>query len=196
MNFLDTSPVELTGKLYLHRDRSFFKSSILEMGKDFAPAVEGFVEEHLLDGIITHKDFVTTVDSKAALKGSKGQVNVVSTFGATEGFNGAAGKRIGVVGTPHWPEHALKLLAHAVGIPIHGVQFDFACHTAPRHEFEVSLRCVSDEEYFQALEFGLVERELIQAVGRSRLLENDVVVRLFSNFVLSRGELWKKADLA
>lgn len=29
--------------------------------------------------------------------------------------------------------------------------------------------------------------------GRARLLENDCVVRLFSNFLLSRGELWREA---
>jgi hypothetical protein len=192
VNFVDTSPVELQGKLYLHRERSFSKSSVLEMGKEFAPAVEGFVEEYQLDGIITHKDFVTMGDSKAALKGSKGQVHVVSTFGATEGFNGAAGKRIGVVGTPHWPEHALKLLAHAVGVPIDGVQFDFDCRTVRRHEFEVSLWCVSDDEFFQALEFAVVERELVQAVGRSRILEHDCEVHLWSNYVLSGGEFWRK----
>jgi hypothetical protein len=193
VDFLDTSPVELMGKLYLHRDRSFSKSSVLEMGKDFAPAVEGFVEEYQLDGIITHKDFVKTVDSKVALKGSKGQVQVVSTFGATEGFNGAAGKRIGVVGTPHWPEHALKLLAHAVGVPIHGIQWDFDCRTVRRHEFEVSLYCVSDDEFVQSIEFGLVERELIQSVGRARLLENDCEVHLWSNYVLSGGDCGGKS---
>ena len=151
VNFVGTTPVELQGKLYLHRERSFSKSSVLEMGKEFAHAVEGFVEQYQLDGVITHKDFVTTVDSKASLKGSKGEVSVISTFGATEGFNGAAGKRIGVVGTPHWPEHALKLLAHAVGVPIHGIQLEFDCRTVRRHEFEVSLWCVSDDVFFKRL---------------------------------------------
>ncbi len=117
---------------------------------------------------------------------------MISTFGASEGFNGAAGKRIGVVGTPHWREHALKLLAHAVGVPIHGIQFDFDCRTVRHHEFEVSLWCVSDDEFFQALEFGLVERELVQAVGRARLLENDCEVHWFSNYALSGGEFWRK----
>ena len=57
----------------------------------------------------------------------------------------------------------------------------------------MSLWCVSDDEFFQALEFGLVERELVQAVGRSRLLENDVEVRVWSNYVLSGGEVWHEA---
>jgi hypothetical protein len=168
----------------------------LAMGKDFAPAVEGMMADYGLDGVITHKD-CTVIDSKPVLKGSKVRVPVISTFGASEGFNEAAGQRIGVIGTPRWPEHALKLLAHAVGVPIHAIQFDFDCRTVRRHEFEVSLWCVSDDEFFQALEFGLVERELIQAVGRARLLENDCEVHLFSNYVLSGGELWrdmKKAE--
>lgn len=144
-----------------------------------------------LDGVITHKD-CTVIDSKAVLKGSKGQVPVISTFGASEGLNGAAGKRIGVVGTPHWPEHALKLLAHAVGVPLHGIQFDFDCRTVRRHEFEVSLWCQSDDEFFQALEFAVVESQLQQAVGRVRLLMNHCEVHLWSNYVLNGGELWRK----
>ena len=78
------------------------------------------------------------------------------------------------------------------GVNMNGISFEFAPRTVRRHEFEVSLWCVSDDEFFQALEFGLVERELVQAVGRARLLENDVEVHLFSNYVLSGGELWRK----
>ena len=76
------------------------------------------------------------------------------------------------------------------GVNMNGISFEFAPRTVRRHEFEVSLWCVSDDEFFQALEFGLVERELIQAVGRARLLENDVEVRVWSNYVLSGGEVW------
>ena len=150
MNFVDTCPVKLQGNLCLHRERSYFKSSIPAMDNDCAPAVEGMMLDYGLDGVITHKD-CTVIDSKVILKGSKGRVPVISTFGASEGFNGAAGKRIGVVGTPHWPEHALKLLAHAVGVPIHGIQFEFDCRTVRRHEFEVSLWCVSDDVFFKRL---------------------------------------------
>ena len=36
----------------------------------------------------------------------------------------------------------------------------------------------------QAIQFALIERELIQAVGRARLLRYDAKVYLFSNFPL------------
>ena len=91
------------------------------------------------------------------------------------------------------PEYAIKLYGHAVGVNMNGISFEFAPRTVSRHEFEVSLGCLSDDEFVQALEFALVKREFVQAVGRARLLDNDVVVRLFSNFVLSRGELWREA---
>ena len=74
-----------------------------------------------------------------------------------------------------------------------GISFEFGPRTVRRHEFEVSLHCLSSDKFVQELEFSLVERELAQAVGRARLLENDVVARLWSNFVLSRGEVWREA---
>ncbi len=188
----DISSVERKGKLFLHRDRSFSKRSILDMGKDFVTEVEGYVESHGLEGIITFKEFSDSKGLGCTLKGSKKNIPVLSTFGATEGLNTASGKTIGVIGTPHLPEYALKLLGHAVGVHVNPDKFEFKCRTVRRHEFEVSLWCVSDDTFFQALEFGLVERELIQAVGRSRILEHDCEVHLFSNYVLSGGELWKK----
>lgn len=124
-------------------------------------------------------------DAKAALKGSKGQVQVVSTFGATEGFNGAAGKRIGVVGTPHWPEHALKLLAHAVGVPIHGIQFEFDCRTVRRHEFMVSLWCVSGNAFFQAL--GWTGREGARSCARESLIAGEWLRSAFVQRLCSEG---------
>jgi hypothetical protein len=191
LNFIDTSPVKLKGQLYLHRERSYSKSCIQRLGLDFPSRVGEIMENFGLDGVITHKDCVSETDSKRVVKGSKGKVPVFSTFGATEGFNTASGKNIAVVGTPHLPEHALKLLAHSVGVNVGGIQFDFAPRTVRRNEFEVSLHCVSSDEFMQELEFCCVVRELVQAVGRARLLENDCVVRLFSNFVLSRGELFR-----
>lgn len=40
----DISSMEKKGKLFLHRDRSFSKRSILDMGKDFVTEVEGYVD--------------------------------------------------------------------------------------------------------------------------------------------------------
>src|SRR5690606_39026194 len=139
------------------------------------------------------KEFASESDSGRVVKGSKGKIPAFSTFGATEGFNNAAGKNIAVIGTPRLPEHAVKLLVHAVGVDVNGISFEFAPRTVRRHEFEVSLHCLSSDQFVQQLEFALVERELVQAVGRARLLDNDGVVRLFSNFVLSRGDLWREA---
>ena len=59
-----------------------------------------------------------------------------------------------------------------------------------RAEFEASLWCLADTGFFQELELTLVERELVQEVGRARLLENDVEVS-GAIIVLSGGELWR-----
>jgi hypothetical protein len=77
VNFVDTCPVKLQGNLCLHRERSYFKSSIPAMGKDCAPAVEGMMLDYGLDGVITHMEGAV-VDSEAVLKGSKGRVPVIA----------------------------------------------------------------------------------------------------------------------
>lgn len=190
----DISSIEKKGKLFLHRDRSFSKRSILDMGKDFVTEVEGYVESHGLDGVITFKELSASQGSGYTLKGSTKSIPVLSTFGATEGINSASGKTIGVVGTPHLPEYALKLLGHAVGVDVSPNKFEFKCRTVRRHEFEVSLWCISDDEFFQALEFAVVESQLQQAVGRARLLQSECEVHMWSNYVLSGGELWDRAS--
>jgi hypothetical protein len=78
---------------------------------------------------------------------------------------------------------------------MNGISFEFAPRTVRRAEFEASLWCLADTGFFQDLELTLVERELVQAVGRARLLENDVEVRVWSNYVLSGGEMWRKAGI-
>lgn len=186
------SPVKSQGRLVLHRGRSFSKRGIADLGKSFITMVEEFVESYRLDGLITYKDWAKSNHSRSILKGSEKEIPVFSTFGATEGFNTASGKNIGVIGTPRLPQHALMLLAHAAGERVNPGEFELKCRTIRRHEFEVSLHCVSDDAFIQAMEFAVVERELIQAVGRARLLENECEVHLFSNYVLSGGELWKK----
>jgi hypothetical protein len=191
INLINTSPVKLKGKLHLHRDRSYSKSCIQSLKESFIETVENYVQEYDLDGITVFKEFSSKSDSGLVLKESKKQVPVFTTYGATEGVNLASGKDIGVIGTPRLPVHALKLMGHAVGIPVNQIPFEFAPRTVRRNEFEVSLWCQSDDEFFQALEFTLVERELAQAVGRARLPENDCEVHLFSNYVLSGGELWR-----
>ena len=191
LTFVDTPPVKLKGQLYLHREKSYSKACIQAMGKDFVPRVEEIVDKFGMDGVITHKEYASETDSKRVVKGTDGKVPVFSTFGATEGFNDAAGKNLAVIGTPHLPEYAVKLLGHAVGVNMNRISFEFAPRSVCRHEFEVSLHCLSADEFVQALEFALVERELTQAVGRARLLNNDVVVRLFSNFAVSGGELFR-----
>jgi hypothetical protein len=189
----NTSPVEFKGKLILHRGKSYSKQVIAEIGKDFIPLVEEFVENYGLDGLITYKDWAKYNPADTTLKGSDKKIPVFSTFGATEGFNTASGKNIGVIGTPRLPEYALMLLGHAAGVSVNPADFEMKCRTVRRHEFEVSLHCVSGDDFFQSLEFAVVESQLVQSVGRARLLVNDCEVHVFSNYALSGGELWEKA---
>jgi hypothetical protein len=77
VNLVDTCPVKLPGNLYLHRERSYSRSSIPAMDNDCAPAVEGMMLDYGLNGVITDKDGAV-LDSEAVLKGSKGRVPVIA----------------------------------------------------------------------------------------------------------------------
>jgi hypothetical protein len=195
LRLVETGQVAHRGKLYLHRERSYSRSSIASLKSGFPSIVEEFVKESDLDGVITFKEWTKEADNELLLTGTQQPIPVFSTFGATEGTNVATGKRIGVIGTPHLPEFTLKLLGHAVGIPSTEIELEYKPRIVRRAEFEASLWCLADTGFFQDLELTLVERELVQAVGRARLLENDVEVRVWSNYVLSGGELWRKAGI-
>jgi hypothetical protein len=194
LNRVDIPLVELQGKLHLHAGKGYSKSSVREMGAKFVEFVEKSVAKFALDGVITYKEHAIEQNSNLVLKGSLRPVPVLATFGATEGFNTASGKRLGVIGTPRLPDHTLKLYGHAVGVGAEHANFEFDFREVRRHGFKASIYCASDHKFFQELELAIGERELAQAVGRARLLENDTEVHLFSNYVIPGGELWDRRN--
>lgn len=74
-----------------------------------------------LNGVITHKDGAV-IDSEAVLEGGKGYAGDID-FWCQRGFSGAAGERIGKVGTLRWSKHVLKEPVRVVGVPIHTLTF-------------------------------------------------------------------------
>jgi hypothetical protein len=50
-----------------------------------------------------------------------------------------------------------------------------------------------EDKVLRIIHFWMIESELEQAVGRARLLRNDCIVHLFSNFPLSQAVM-KKFD--
>jgi hypothetical protein len=103
-------------------------------------------------------------------------------FGKCSGSNDYTGKDIAVVGTPHPPESVVVLIAALLNMYI-PEEVLMVKQEIFRNGFRFMFRTFENLS-LQAIQFALIERELIQAVGRARLLRYDAKVYLFSNFPL------------
>jgi hypothetical protein len=108
-------------------------------------------------------------------------------FGNTEGSNALEGEDILVIGTPYHAEFLYKLVAFTLGL-----DFDEDAEMKPqlvtRNGYRFWFNTYEDEA-LRAVQFWMLESELEQAVGRSRLLRHDCDVHLFSNFPLSQAQI-------
>ena len=114
-------------------------------------------------------------------------------FGKTTGIDSLRGKNLNVIGTPHQPEWLYKLFAYTMRI-----EFDekstLSYRTARHKRFQFKFMTFDNENRaLRNIQFWMIESELIQAVGRARLLLEDCTVNLYSNFPLSQAIL-KESD--
>ena len=108
-------------------------------------------------------------------------------FGNTEGSNTLEGEDILVVGTPYHTEFLYKLVGFTMGFDFNEdeeMEAEFVTHNGYRFRFTTF-----QNESLRAIQFWMIESELEQAVGRSRLLRNQCRVNLFSNFPLSQAKM-------
>ena len=110
------------------------------------------------------------------------------TFSNCAGVDTLRGEDINVIGTPHQTDWIYKLFAYAHG-------FDVDLGTKLRHHTPVvhngfRFRFTTyDDELLRAIQFYIIESDLEQAVGRSRLLREKCTVYLFSNFPLRQAQM-------
>jgi hypothetical protein len=103
-------------------------------------------------------------------------------YGNVLGYNELSGNNLAVVGTPHLNEVVYRLIAFAVGINPN-LELDLAMRHIEYGDFRFCFRTFNSKQ-LQQIQLGLIESELIQAVGRARPLRNDCVVDVFSNLPL------------
>ena len=108
-------------------------------------------------------------------------------YGNVAGTNDYEGRSIIVAGTPHYPDFVYKSFAYSLGL-----EFDVNGRT--RYQ-EVEYNgykfwfTTYDDKVLRNIQFWLIESELEQAIGRSRLIWNDCIVYLFSDFPLKQARL-------
>jgi hypothetical protein len=90
------------------------------------------------------------------------------------------GENIAVIGTPHFPSWMYELIACTLGFDVTDtLRPQEVEHNGYRFRF-----MTYSDEILRTIQFWLIETELEQAVGRARVLIEDCIVYLFSNFML------------
>lgn len=104
-------------------------------------------------------------------------------FGNCCGYDTLSGEDLAVVGTPHIRNSYYFLLARCMDVNFYYKDSKFRVQKIKYNGFEFSFNCFENEE-LRKIQFTTIERDLIQAVGRARILRNNCTVHLFSNFPL------------
>ena len=102
-------------------------------------------------------------------------------YGALRGLNHLAGEDLNVAGTPHLNPSTYLLIGMALGYNVHHGDFTFRYEEVERNGMAFWFNICSEDPRLRNLQLYLIESELIQAIGRARLLDNDCTVRVFSN---------------
>lgn len=189
LEFIDLSGTELQGDVYCYTTPGYSKSYINKNHGKFLADVKEAVEDNLLDGIITHKQYVEGNNGVMYLMVGEDSIPVYGTFGGLQGLDGFGGKRIAVFGTPYVPEYVVKLWAAVLGMDVTEDDFDFRERAVEWNEFEVHVPVCSDDARLQRIQLWLAYSEIIQAVGRARLVNHDVDVHVFAKLPVSRSQL-------
>lgn len=184
IEFIDLGNVETRGRLILHY-KSFSRT---DLSKNFEKLVKQIRSEAPgIDNVITFAKY------KERFK--KEGFNPIAHFGACSGLDVYKGQDLIVAGTPHVDERMYFLLAAAIKDNLvieQGIQY---CNVR-RNGFEFSFSTynssvIETDSLLQEIQFYLIESELIQAIGRARILRTNATVHLFSNYAVQGSELYK-----
>ncbi len=104
-------------------------------------------------------------------------------FGNCSGYNTLAGESLVVVGTPHRNNIEYLLLAKVLGIKFKTSDTTMGFKEIEYNGFRFMFNCYDNSE-LRDIQLGLIESDLIQAVGRARTLRTEAIVELYSNFPL------------
>lgn len=104
-------------------------------------------------------------------------------YGNCSGYDTLKGTNIAVVGTPHHNNIEYFLTAKALGIEFKTSDTTMSHHKIEYNGFRFKFNCF-DNEALREIQLAMIESDLIQAVGRARILRTTAHVDLYSNFPL------------
>lgn len=180
IEIVDCGLVETVGKVTQFTQYAGSRRMLQEIDKDTGQLIRAEDIEEIKE---LSKDFkVITHKTSAALFD-----DVVATFGGLVGLDAFGGEDIAVIGTPHLAPVAYILLATALGIKASNEDTtDYV--RVHRNGVEFRFETYTDHPELQTLQLDLIEGELVQAVGRARVLRNKCEVLVFSNYPVPGAE--------
>lgn len=177
LEFIDIGHVETKGKIIQYPEYSFSRYQMTNDKKflDIAKKIVG------KNPVITFKDFAHEFP------------NCIATFGNLSGLNKFSGLDIHVVGTPHCNPIAYMLIANALGYKprLEDDQMRYAAITYNGLRFH--FQTFSNNEVLQQIQLHVIVAELMQAIGRARILREDCTVTVLSNMPIP-GAQYKSLD--
>ena len=176
-NFLDTGHVANKGQLVQYPRYSMSRASLR------APATAQSRIEYVA-ARAPESSITITYKALKALFANQSDLH----FGNTSGIDKYAGKTLAIVGTPHLKPETYLLYAGALNVDIqtHELSADtLEERIIERNGFRFQFVCYPESSILHEIQLSLIENDLIQAVGRARLVRNDAgYVVVFSNMPL------------
>lgn len=170
LEFIDIGNVKTLGKIIQYPQWSFSRHQMDNEEKFLTIAKHIAGQQH----VITHKRFRDQFS------------NCIANFGNTTGIDAYKGQDMVVIGTPHLNTNTYFLYASALSIDISG----------DNSLSDIRISRKGMEFYFNTfvniglreIQLYLIESELVQAIGRARLLRNDCTVTVLSRLPMIGAE--------
>jgi hypothetical protein len=168
LDFVDIGIVTTVGKIKQYTQWSYSRANVKE-------------DENLnIAKVITgNKPVITFKNQKKQFP------EVKATFGNLTGLDSFAGEEMVVVGTYHLNPTVYLLYAHALGYK--PVDASMSYRIIERNGMEFYFFTFNDE-VLREIQLAFIEAELMQAVGRARILRNDCIVTVLSNLPIIGAE--------
>jgi hypothetical protein len=161
----DISNVKNQGEVIQHTKKSFSKYSMRKFDRKNL--------KDLIDGI----NVITFKCKKNELG-----IDLNMHFGNCAGYDELKGKDIVVLGTPHLNPIQYLLFASVMGIDVN-MEIKMREQRVQWNGFRFRFMTFDDPR-LQKIQLGLIEAELVQAVGRARPIRTDAKVEIYSNLPL------------
>jgi hypothetical protein len=169
LRFFDIGLVETKGRILQDTRYSYSRTQLFNNKYSHLFDEAQQVANEYNAGIITFKVFEEKFN------------NVLTTFGGLTGIDEYKGGNIVVVGTPHMNPDVYVLTAMALDIPVNACDYSMEMAVIRRKGFEYYFTTYSKNLLLQEVQLHLIESELIQAIGRARVLRYDCTVIVLAN---------------